>query len=120
MILCDYGSCSGEVKEAVEAADTEEADHSEKFKRFNDQMYVYLGAAPTTITSTWSALHPPAAAASMLKPPVGAVGGAAEHVRYPPFLFSANNKMAIFAVRQRYRFSLQYILKALVLFSLIL
>ena len=33
------------------------------------------------------------------------------------FLFSANNKMAIFAVRQRYRFSLQYILKALVLFS---
>ena len=36
------------------------------------------------------------------------------------FLFSANNKMAIFAVRQRYRFSLQYILKALVLFSLIL
>ena len=32
------------------------------------------------------------------------------------FLFSANNKMAIFAVRQRYRFSLQYILKALVLF----
>eukprot|EP00729_Bicosta_minor_P015469 gene15469-8680_t len=39
-ILCDYGSCSGEVNKDVAGADTAEADNSARFKRFNDQMQV--------------------------------------------------------------------------------
>ena len=75
MILCDYGSCSGEVKKDVEAADTEEADNSEKFKRFNDQMYVYLGAAPTTLASTWSAPPLPSSSSIAVEVRSGCGGG---------------------------------------------